>query len=213
MTDTRYGVFLRPDPATCLAVTQITHAVRQQFGLVAAEVFAPHATFLGNVRTDESDEQLIAVLDPVFAKVRPFPVYNSGVEVLPGSVRYNINLDAKGENPNADLSRVNSAIRDAILPLHVRHSDFLAPNAEDYVFGAHLSLASFELAVEPRLLSEVGEFIQGLPITAPSSFSLGWYTLFRFPHANWGGHWWNDMPWVHVKSWDVRSNNTTESTS
>lgn len=212
MSDTRYGIFLRPDPATCLAVTQITQAVRQQFGFVAAEVFAPHATFLGNVRTDGTDEELVAVLDPVFGRVMPFPVYNRGVESEPGSVRYNINLDVTGEHPNADLARVNAAIREIVVPLHVRHDDFLAPNAQDYVFRAHLSLASFELAIEPRLQREVAEFILGLPISVPSSFVLGWYTLFRFPGADWTGYWWNDMPWVHVKSWDVRSNIFTEGT-
>jgi hypothetical protein len=212
MSNTRYGIFLRPDPATCLAVTRVTQAVRQQFGFVAAEVFAPHATFLGNVRTDGTDDELVSVLDPVFEKVAPFPVYNRGIETLPGSVRYNLNYDATGERPNPDLARVNTAIRDAVVPLHIRHDDYLAPNAQDYVFNAHLSLASFELAIEPRLLREVGEFIIGLPITAPWSFVLGWYTLFRFPNADWSGQWWNDMPWVHVKSWDVRSNITTEST-
>jgi len=205
MNDTRYGIFLRPDPATCWAVTQITHAVRQQFGFVAAAVFAPHATFLGNVRIEGTHEQLIEALDPVFEKVAPFQVYNHGIESLPGSVRYNINLDSRGDTANANLARVNDAIRAVVVPLHVRHEDYLAPNAADYVFSAHLSLASFELAVEPRLQREVGEFIQGLPIAAPVSFVLGWYTLFRFPGADWAGRWWEDMPWEHVKSWDVRS--------
>ena len=40
----RYGVFLRPDPATSVAVTQITGQLRAQYGLVSAGAFPPHVT-------------------------------------------------------------------------------------------------------------------------------------------------------------------------
>lgn len=212
MSNTRYGIFLRPDPATCLAVSQITHAVRQQFGLVAAEVFAPHATLIGNLRTDGTDDDLIATLDPVFERVQPIAVYNHGIERRTDSVRYDINLDAAGERPNPQLAAIAADVRATVLPLHVRHDDFLAPNVQDYTFAAHLSLASFELAVESRLAHEVGEFVEGLPIAPPASFVAGWYTLFRF-EADWAGHWWKDMPWEHLKSWDVRTTSTRGKTS
>lgn len=204
MSNIRFGIFLRPDPATCLAVTQITHAVRQQFGLVAAAAFPPHATLIGNLRTDGSDDQLIDVLDPVFADVHPIAVYNHGIDRRADSIRYDVNRDASGATVNGQLASIASAVRDVVLPLHVRHDDLLAPNVQDYRFAAHLSLASFELSIDDRLTREVGEFIEGLPISPPASFVAGHYSLFRF-QADWSGHWWTDMPWEHIRSWDVRS--------
>jgi hypothetical protein len=212
MSSIRYGIFLRPDPATCLAVTQITLAVRQQFGLVAAEAFAPHATIIGNLRTDGTDAELVTILDDVFNTVSPFAVFNHGIEIKPDSVRYDIMRDSTGTRPNRNLASVAARVSDAIALLHVRHDDFLAPNVQDYQFAAHLSLASFELAIEPRLTHEVGEFIAGLPIVAPASFVAGYYSLFRF-RADWSGHWWNDMPWAHVKSWNVGNNESTRHTT
>lgn len=203
MTDIRYGIFLRPDPETCWAITQITLALRQQYGFVAAAAFAPHATLIGNMQSGVSEEELVATLDPVFSAVRPLPVYNSGVQRTPkGTYEYNIDLDAAGRQPNSALRAVAASVKDAVLPLHVRHNDYLAPNVQDYFFAGHLGLASFELAVDNRLSDEVGEFIAGLPITAPTSFVARWYTLFEF-RADWSGHWWNDMPWRHVTSWEA----------
>ena len=203
--DTRYGIFLRPDPETCWAITQITFALQQQFGFVAARAFAPHATLIGNLRVDMSADELIGVLDPVFADVQPIPVYNSGVErTEKGTFEYNINSDSDHARSNQALGAVAAAVKDAVLPLHVQHEDLMAPNVQDYTFAGHLGLASFELAVDNRLSDEVGEFIAGLPITAPASFVARWYTLFQF-EADWSGHWWNDMPWRHLKSWEARA--------
>lgn len=210
MSSVRYGIFLRPDPATCFAVTQIAEAVRHQFGFVAAAAFAPHATLIGNLRTDLSDEDLIATLNPVLASFSPFTVYNHGVEERPDSVRYDINRDEPGTGVNEELGTVATTVLDAVRPLHVRHNDNLAPNVEHYVFAGHLSLASFELAAEPGRAKEVAEFIRGLPVRPPRSFDARWYTLFKFPHADWSRHWWNEMPWVHLKSWSVHTQPETE---
>lgn len=203
MSDIRYGIFLRPDPATCWAITQITHALQQQYGFVAALAFAPHATLIGNLNVDITADELVGVLDPVFERVAPIAVYNSGVQrTHKGTYEYNVNLAADGETPNQALNEVAADVKAAVLPLHVRHDDYLAPNVQDYTFAGHLGLASFELHVDNRLSDEVGEFIAGLPITAPTSFVARWYTLFQF-RADWSGHWWNDMPWKHVKSWEA----------
>lgn len=204
-SDIRYGIFLRPDPQTCWAITQITHALKQQYGFVAAAAFAPHATLIGNLQLAISEDDLVRTLDPVFTDITAFPVYNSGAQRTDkGTFEYNIDLDFAAEKPNRHLRHVAQAVREAVLPLHIRHSDFLAPNVQEYQFAGHLGLASFELSINNRLSDEVGEFITGLPITAPSSFVADWYTLFQF-EADWSGHWWNDMPWRHVKSWKANS--------
>lgn len=199
MTSSRYGVFLRPDPATCWAVTQIVQAVREQFNLVAAAAFPPHATIVGNLRPRVGEAELIARLDPVFEKVRPFTVYNHGVR----DFAFNVNDDESGQNPNADLAAVNEAVRAVVGPLHLHHDDYLAPNVEDYRFRAHLTLAGFDLGLDPRLKAEVAEFIDELPIPVPASFTLNWYTLYQFT-SDWDGRWWETQTWRHVTSWDVR---------
>jgi hypothetical protein len=203
MNNTRYGIFLRPDPETCWAITQITYALRQQYGFVAAAAFAPHATLIGNLQSGVSEEELISTLDGVFEDVQPIAVYNSGVQrTHKGTFEYNINLDASGLKENTELGEVAAAVKQAVLPIHVRHEDYLAPNVQDYTFAGHMGLASFELHVDNRLSDEVGEFIAGLPITAPSSFVARWYTLYQFT-ADWSGYWWENMPWRHVKSWEA----------
>lgn len=203
MSTTRYGIFLRPDPETCWAITQITFALRQQFGITAAAAFAPHATLIGNLKPSIEEDALIDLLDPVFADVHPIPVYNAGVRRTEhGTFEYNIDLDAAASAPNRELRRVAQAVKEAVEPIHERHDDLHAPNVQDYHFAGHMGLASFELRIDNRLSDEVEEFIKGLPIPAPSSFVARWYTLFRFD-ADWTGHWWEDMPWQHIRSWDT----------
>ncbi|AQY01838.1 hypothetical protein [Microbacterium foliorum] len=209
--DIRYGIFLRPDPATCWAITQITLALKQQYGFVAAAAFAPHATLIGNFQSSVPEDELIATLDDVFDEVRPYPVYNSGVERAPrGNYWYDVNQDATGTGPNQPLNDIAARVKEALLPLHVPHNDRYAPNVADYTFAGHLGLASFELIVDPRLSNEVGEYIAELPVVPPASFEARWYTLFQF-QADWQGYWWENMPWRHVKSWraeDARDEST-----
>ncbi|MEU1802269.1 2'-5' RNA ligase family protein [Streptomyces sp. NPDC019937] len=203
-TEIRYGIYLRPDPATCWTVTQVTHALNKQFGLVSAGAFPPHATLIGNLFTHATEAELISGLDPVFANVEPFPVYNSGIaRTGPGTYDYNINLDATGTKPNEPLGRVAGAVAEAVAPLSVPVDDFLVTPVAENTFAAHLSLASHDLLVDNRLTDEVGEFLAGLPLQPPASFVARWYSLFEF-QADWSGHWWQNMSWRHLHSWEVR---------
>ena len=139
----------------------------------------------------------------MFAEVREFPVYNKGIVRTPkGTFEYDIDLDALGKHPNQALGRVADAVRTAVLPIHVRHDDYLTPNLQDYVFAAHLGLATFEVHVDNRLCDEIADFLAGLPIVAPASFDARWYTLFEF-RAEWTGPWWQNLRWRHVKSWEA----------
>ncbi|MFL5999271.1 MAG: hypothetical protein ACJ736_34120 [Streptomyces sp.] len=203
LTDIRYGIFLRPDPATCWAVTQVTFALNRQFGLVSAGAFPPHATLIGNLCTRATEAELIAALDPVFENVTPFPVYNQGIaRTGTGAYEYDINLDASGNRPNVPLGRVADAVAKAVAPLSVPVDDFMVTPVAEYRFAAHLGLASHELAVDNRLSKEVGDFLAGLPLHAPESFAARWYSLFEF-QADWSGHWWQNMSWRHLHSWEA----------
>ncbi|MDH6622262.1 hypothetical protein M2271_000049 [Streptomyces sp. LBL] len=203
MTDIRYGIFLRPDPATCWAVTQVTIALNKQFGLVSAGAFPPHATLIGNLRTNAAAAEVVSALDPVFENVDPFPVYNSGISRTgSGTYEYDVNLDASGTKPNEPLGRVAATVAKAVAPLSVPVDDFLVTPVAEYAFAGHLGLASHDLLVDNRLTDEVGEFLAGLPLQAPASFAARWYSLFEF-RADWSGQWWQNMSWRHLHSWDV----------
>ena len=201
MNDIRYGIFLRPDPATCWNVTQVTFAVKRQFGLVSAGAFPPHATLIGNLATEASESEVVAALDPVFKGLQPFDVYNVGVRRgQRNGFEYNVNLNESGREPNRSLGSIAAAVKAAVLPLSSPVNDFLVTPVADYEFAGHLGLASHELAVDGRLSDEIGEFITGLPLQAPSSFVAEWYSLFEF-RADWAGPWWEHLTWRHLKSW------------
>jgi len=212
MTDVRYGIFLRPDAATCWTVTQITFALKQQFGLVSAGAFPPHATIIGNFRTEASQDELIAVLDDVFAGVQPLTVYNSGIERNSDRYGFNLNLNESATDVNRSLEKVARRVSDAVEPLCAPPDppDLLTPGPADYSFAAHLSLAAHELAIDNRLSDEIGEFLEGLPITPPASFTARWYSLFEF-RADWSSYWWEHMTWRHLRSWDVSASRDTGS--
>ena len=199
-TDVRYGIFLRPDAATCWAVTQVTHALNKQFGLVSAGAFPPHATLIGNLATQASEAGLIAMLDPVFDQVRPFPVYNTGISGKKPGYEYSINMDATGTNPNGPFGQVAAAVAKAVAPLSVPVDDFLVTPVAEYAFEAHLGLASHDLFVDGHLDEEVGEFLAELPVQHPASFTAHWYSLFEF-RSDWSSHWWHQMTWRHIHSW------------
>jgi hypothetical protein len=77
----RFGVFLRPDPATCLAITTITGQVRAQYGLVSAGAFPPHATLAGSLPIAASAHDLVEALTAGLMGFSTFPVENAGVRL------------------------------------------------------------------------------------------------------------------------------------
>lgn len=200
MDDIRYGIYLRPDAATSWAVTQITDAVKRQFGVVSAAAFPPHATLIGNLKTKATEAELITALDSVFTAVSAFPVFNSGVYEDAGRFGFDINCDESGQTPNAALHIVYDRVAAAIAPLSVPHEDYLATPVDAYVFSAHMGLASHDLEVDTRMSAEIGEFIAELPITAPRSFTARWYSLYE-TRSNWEGQWWHNLRWRNLKSW------------
>lgn len=199
----RYGIFLRPDPATCWAVTQVTTALRQQFGLVSAGAYPPHVTLIGNLATDAGIDELVARLDPVFTDVAPITVFNSGAHLHGRGYEYNVDLDRHATRPNQALGTVAAATVAAVLPLSLVVDDYLTTPVEDYVFAGHLGLASHDLKVDGRLVDEVGDFIDGLPVVPPPSFVARWYSLFEFRADDWQGPWWQTLTWRNIRSWAV----------
>jgi hypothetical protein len=181
----------------------VTHALNKQFGLVSAGAFPPHITLIGNLCTQATEDELIAALDPVFDDVRPFPVYNSGIDRRgPGTYEYNVNLDESGNKPNEPLGRVADTVAKTVAPLSVPVDEYMVTPVAEYKFAAHLGLASHELVVDNRLSQEVGDFLAGLPLQPPASFLARWYSVFEF-RADWSSQWWQHMTWRHIHSWEA----------
>ena len=194
----RYGVFLRPDPLTCAAITRITAQLRAQFGLVSAGMFPPHATLAGSLPVGVSAEALAERLGAALEGVRAFTVRNAGVRRLGGGLVYDVHTLDAGPNPPliALAARVDAAVRPLLVP-----ATGLAPDTyEPGRWHAHLSLASHDLYERPDLRDEVEEYVRGLRVARPDSFLADTVDLYRFWHASWTGAWWRALRWEHVRS-------------
>ena len=135
---TRYGVFLRPDPLTCAAVTRITAQLRAQFGLVSAGAFPPHATLAGS---------LPLAGPPELPPAAPFTVHNRGLAWLNGGLVY----DVHGPEIEQLAAVVDATVRPLLQPASGLTADLYEPDC----WHAHLSLGSHDLAARPDLHEEV----------------------------------------------------------
>jgi hypothetical protein len=199
----RYGVYLRPDPATCWAVTQVTAAVRAQYGLVSAGAFPPHATLVGSQHVPGRVEDLVAALDAALRDRPAFPVTNAGPTPMGNGAVYDVDHHADGTR-NSAFQQLAAAVDRAVAPL-TGASTSPEPNPYDPdTWAAHLSLASHDLLTRPDLVEEVREFIAGLPISYPTGFLGDTVALYRTTSADWTGRWWQTLTWQHLRTWRLR---------
>jgi hypothetical protein len=190
---TRYGVFLRPDPRTCAAVTRISGQLRAQYGLVSAGAFPPHATLAGSLPLAGPEAELIFSLRAALAGLTPFPVRNHGLAWLNGGLIYDVH-----DAPMTDLA---AAVDAAVRPLLGPAAGLAADSFERERWHAHLSLGSHDLAARPDLHEEVEEYVRGLAVEVPAEFTAEHVALYRLEHESWQGAWWRAMAWEHVRSW------------
>lgn len=175
-TEFTYGVYLRPDAATCRAVGELTDVVRRQFGLVSASAFPPHVTLVG--------------------------AWSSAVAE---SARETVQVVVDGSLDRVDVEHYGAATSDYTPVLdHDRRSprgnfaDYDAPR-----FSAHISLASHDLQERPELCDEVEAFIRDLTDVVPSGFTGEVVSLYRLHSADWEGPWWEDLSWRLLQSWTL----------
>ena len=215
--EVRYGVFLRPDPRTCAAVTTIANQIRAQYGLVSAARFPPHATLAGSLPLAGAGDphaalqRLLATLDTLLDGAQPVAVVNAGIAWLGTGLVYDIHRlpsrpGGRPDRPNDALVALAASVQGAVRPL-------LAPDApgrlaadvhEPGAWRGHLSLASHELAERADLREEVEDYARGLDVPVPARFSAELVSLYRFLHPSWRGPWWTDVRWSHVRSWRLR---------
>jgi hypothetical protein len=197
----RYGIYLRPDPRTCAAVTTITTQLRAQYGLVSAGAFPPHATLAGSEHLGRDEDAIVSAVTKALDGIEPFPVVNSGLRRDPGAGPYlDINQLTDG-TPNAALHELAAAVAEAVAPLRLPAED-PEPNFFDPgTFHAHLSLASHDLYERPDLADEVDEFVRGLAVDHPPGFTGEIVTLYRTCSDDWTGRWWHTLTWEHLCTW------------
>jgi len=197
----RYGVYLRPDPATCAAVTAVTGQLKAQYGFVSAGAFPPHATLVGSRHLPVPEAEIIAAVTEAVADVPAFTVHNAGVRRQGVGLVYDVHHLADGATPNTAFSDLAARIDEAVTPL-----DELAPNPAGHLFDpatfrAHLSLLSHDMYVRPDLFEEAQEYVSGLPVAFPPTFLGDTVTLYRTRSDDWTGRWWNTLAWEHVHTW------------
>ena len=199
-----YGVFLRPDPKTCLAVTTITTAVRQQFGMVSANVFPPHVTLAGLTPTMATTGSVIEAIEPAIKASEQFRVVNAGITRRNIAITYDVNNGQNGKTSGPMLGlaiMINSALK----PLAVHYEQLKVDPFSGGTFHAHISLASHELRKREDLREEVETFIHGLECPVPASFNAEIVSLYEFTSEDWPGNWWETLKWTHHKSWKLPS--------
>lgn len=198
-----YGVYLRPDPLTCKAVADLTRLVRQQFGIVSAAAFPPHATLAGAVPSNATEEELIAALDPVLSATEGIPVHNAGICRHNVAITFDVDHTIDGEK-NQAIKDLAVAVNSALAPMTEDVEGLRAKPFDADNFRAHLSLASHDLEAAPHLREEVENFLRAMPHSAPSDFVADTVTLFRFYSDDWAGEWWQDLRWTHLRSWTLK---------
>jgi hypothetical protein len=179
----RYGVFLRPDPLTCAAITRITDQLRAQYGLVSAGAFPPHATLAGSLPLDRP---------PELAPGASFTVRNHGLAWLNGGLVY----DVHGPEIEALAASVDAAVRPLLRPASGLEADLY----ERGRWRGHVSLGSHDLAARPDLHEEVEAYVRSLAVEVPAEFPAEVVAIYRLEHETWTGAWWRAMTWEHVRS-------------
>ncbi|WDV56474.1 2'-5' RNA ligase family protein [Streptomyces coeruleorubidus] len=197
----RYGVYLRPDPATCAAVTAVTSQLRAQYGVVSAGAFPPHATLAGSRHITAPIEEIIAAVTRGLAEASAFTVHNAGIRRQGAGLVYDVHHLADGITPNTSFTDLAALVDEAVVPLETP-----APNpAEDRfaadTFRAHLSLVSHDMDVRPDLSEELEEYVRALPVSFPQSFPADAVALYRTRSDDWSGRWWQTLTWEHLHTW------------
>ncbi|MFS4505089.1 2'-5' RNA ligase family protein [Clavibacter sp. Sh2141] len=198
----RHGIFLRPDPRTCRAVTVVTDQLRAQYGLVSAGAFPPHATLVGSQPLGHDEDLVIDALTELLADRPAFPVHNAGIREQGAGFVYDVGHRPDGTR-NADLLALAADVDRVVAPFR-RTMRSPEPHAFDPArFRAHLSLASHDLDVRPNLHDEVGAFLRELDEPVPAGFAGDTVVMYRTASPDWSGRWWTTLTWEHVRTWTL----------
>lgn len=145
-------------------------------------------------------EEIVTAVTRGLAEVPSFTVHNAGVRRQGVGLVYDVHHLADGITPNAAFTELAARVDQAVLPLETAEPTHTNPFDAD-TFRAHLSLVSHDMYVRPDLSEEVEEYVRGLPVPFPESFTGDTVTLYRTRSDDWSGRWWRTLTWEHVRTW------------
>ncbi|HEY8720328.1 2'-5' RNA ligase family protein [Pengzhenrongella sp.] len=201
----RYGVYLRPDPRTCQAVTTVTDQLRAQYGLISAGAFPPHATLIGSQHVAGAEADLVEAVTKALDGFVPFTVHNAGVRAQGVGLVYDVHHLADGRTVNEDLMNLAATVDGAAAPMVTSAANPEPHRFDSTTFHGHLSLASHDLYARADLRDEVEEYVRGLSAPHPASFAGDTVTMYRTRSDDWTGRWWQTLTWTHVHTWRLDS--------
>ncbi len=203
----RYGLYLRPDPATCRAQAAMHDLLERQYGLRVAGRFMPHATVKGFFRSDAPPAEMVTRLDAALEGQAAFPVTNRGpIRYGPTSIVLDVHHDESGER-NEPFQALHEAVLRALLPLVRPDCGFTRIEGLGDRFHAHLTLAMADLP--PWLGEEMLAFIWDLGPVGPRRFTADTLHLFAFRSDSWAGAWWETMTWAPLHGWRLPLGNAS----
>jgi 2'-5' RNA ligase len=197
----RYGYYLRPPAVMCRAQVEMHQLLERQYGLPVAGKFMPHATIKGFFKPAVDEAELIARLDPLAMRRRPFPVHNGGaVAHGKSSIVLTIQRLADGAR-NEALQDIHEAAMDALGTAIAPDCDFSPREGVREHFHAHLTLA---MAIEtPEYFDEIFAFVHELEPIGPADFVADTFHLYRFQSDDWAGRWGETLRWELRRSWTL----------
>jgi hypothetical protein len=132
-------------------------------------------------------------------------MYNNGVQRQGIGFVYNVHFHADGRTANSDLIGLARTVDQAAAPLVTPAS---SPHPGDVfdpaTFQGHLSLASHDLYQRPDLHAELEDYLHGLPVTYPATFTAENVALYRTRSKDWTGRWWQTLSWEHMHTWRLQ---------
>jgi len=199
MNDIRYGFYLRPSYAMCLAQAEIHDLLRRQYGLHAAGKFMPHATIKGFFLSHADPTEMVSRLTSALADLQSFSVSNGGVIAFGQSaVVLDIGRTPEGDK-NTELQALHDAALRALLPLVSTDCDFAPRESIGSHFTPHLTLAMAD--IPPSTFDEVLRFVRDAEPIGPSTFRAEVVHLWEFQSDEWAGSWWETLRWRLIRSW------------
>jgi len=196
----RYGVFVRPDPATCRAQISLHTLLNSQYGLIAASAFPPHATLLGNIAITSGESELLRRVETVVRRYPAIEAHNRGLTRSGGAIIYDIHCrpDGSVNQPLTDLAR---HIERDLEQIRARTDhDYMTGHATNDAFHAHLTIAGQDLALREDLQAEIWQYACALAPDTPADFTIDTVSVYRFRSDHWASEWWKDMTWQHLRS-------------
>jgi len=196
--DFRFAVYLIPPYPVARSVVEVHRMLRKQFGFTAAERFQAHITLKGFFKkTEEPSAELVARLDRLFARQRPFPVHFNGYHIDDVGIGLNVN-EIDGQT-NEALATLRAGIVDVVQPWIAPDCDFVAADLGN-PFRGHMTLAFRDIPLE--LQTDVLDYLADAPLpTEP--FTARTFHYLAFYSQDWAGPWWETLTWRLLRSWVV----------